>query len=215
MESKDKEREPLHELPAEIQEAVKVVDLHAVCSALSRTMSLTPQQQSILENSLSAFLEAVWNNKHLPLDIDPGKQFNEKEKLLLHQEIDEKVFFGIIHALDRLGLNDRDALFEAGNIRLTSFQLHDGKYSQHETNRIIHKKTTMRPHGLFKRKNRWMIDLEADYPDKGRWGDYVPICICFDSEEKADAFLRQLNKAVKVGNFIYFHDIFSRFKLAK
>jgi hypothetical protein len=211
----DKAKSRLDEMPAEIQEAVRTVDLHAVCSGLGAPLSLTPGQRSALEHSLSSFLEAVWDDKHcqLDMDIDMERPLSEKERRALCREIDEKVFLKIVQALDRLGWNDRDVLFKAGNVRLTAHKLYDGKYSSHETDRIILKKTETRSSGFFSRRSRSVIHLEADYPDKGRWGEYATIRVRLAPGEEADAFLCQLDKAVKAGNFKYFHDVFSSFKL--
>ncbi len=205
----------LEEMPAEIQEAGRSVDLQAICTDLGAKLSLAPAQQTALKDSLSSLLENVWNDKHCQLDMSAIRPLNEREGQILNREINERVFLKIVQALEKLGLNDSTLLFASGNIKLTAHTLRIGKFASHDTDRIIYKKTECRRHGFFVRKSHHVIELEADYPDKGRWGEYEPIRIRVDSAEKADDFLCQLNKAVKVGNFRYFLDIFSRFKLIK
>ncbi len=200
----------LKEMPAEILEAVRSIDLQAFCTELGAPLSLTPAQQKALENSLSTFLENVWNDKNSQLDMSAIKPLAEREERILNREIHEKVFLKLILELDKLGFNDSNSLFATGRIKLTAYAL-----LGHDTDRIIYKKTECRRHGLFPRKIQHFIELEADYPEKGRWGEYESLSIRVDTAEQADVFLRQLNKAVKVGNFRHFVDFFSRFKLVK
>ncbi|MDD8013103.1 MAG: hypothetical protein PHX05_06470 [Acidobacteriota bacterium] len=205
----------LEEMPAEIQEARRSVDLQAIGTDLSIKLSLTPAQQAALKDSLSSFLENIWNDKHVQLDMSAITPLNEREGQIVNREINERVFLKIIQALEKLGLNDNAVLFASGDIKLTARTLRVGEFASHDTDRLIYKKTESRRHGFFVRKIQHVIELEADYPEKGRWGEYEPIRIRVDSAEKVDDFLCQLNKAVKVGNFRYFVDIFSRFKLIK
>ncbi len=211
----NKEKKYPDEIPSEIQEAVQSVDLHTVCSDIGAKLSLTPGQLSGLKNSLSSFLENIWYRKDFQLNIGTIKTFTESEQQILNREVYERVFLTIIHTLDKLGLNDSNALFETGDVKLTACKLYKGKYISYETDRLIHKNTELKRYGFFTRKDHHIIHLEADYPDKGRWGSVENICFRVDTKEKADAFLNQLKKAVIVGNFNYFLDIFSRFEIQK
>lgn len=199
-------------MPQEIQNAVASVNLHETCLEIEASMPLTSAQSAQLEKALKFFLENIWADKNTRLNLNGVIPLSPEQENLLLKEIYDKVLLKIAGQLDQAGLNDSNVLFEAGGLKLTACRLYYGEHAGHETERIIYKKTEFARKSIFGRKKYYTIHLEADYPDRGRWGEYDCLSIRVKEEEVAEA-LTALNKAKKTGNFMFYLDILKRFRL--
>jgi hypothetical protein len=191
-------------LPEEIKEILNSIDIAAISSEIVKIVPFSSEQISDLKEILISFLKNVWFNKHTA--IYRITDLNDEAEKLISTEIYNKVIKVIIDKLDSFGFNDHKIIFEKYDTKLTGYKIHTGEYSKydkyHDTYRITLNGIN-KLQRLFLRKYYYVISLEADYCERGRWGEYEQFNVIVDTEEEVNLFKDQLDKAIKVGNFVY------------
>jgi hypothetical protein len=201
-------------LPTEIRNLVDSLNFSALAFEIGRSTRLNIEETNGLESVLKDFIENIWTDSNQRFDSFKIKDFNSEENKLLNHDFYDFFIQKIIERLAEIGFNEKTVLYENKFIVLTAYFLQTDRYEKHETHRIMRKGNFFsKRYKVLSKKYHTVIPLNADYSEKGRWGEDVSINPEFETPEEAEIFLKQLEKAVMVGRFVSFADIFNRFSV--
>lgn len=184
-------------LPAEIREAVQRIDLPRLYNELEREQLLSTEELATFRREFGRWLSDVWHdrnydpNRMIPVHVEAGR------RKAAWWKTEECAFSPLIAALRDGGLAGDSVLFQQGQTVLTP-----GRLNGHTTDRITVKsrKTTERKRLFRKPLVVQEVELDIDYPEKGRFGEYETVHLEFLTEEEERRFTEALMKARMIGN---------------